>query len=52
MLDADEDDQNLIEINQDLVENFNPVIVVDVDMQISAHLNIKKYFAEGYVKQS
>ena len=26
------------------MQNFNPVMVVDVDLSISAHLNIKKYF--------
>ena len=33
-----------MDVDPALVENFNPVIVVDVDLAISAHLNIKKYF--------
>lgn len=43
MLDADEDD-TLIEVDEELIANFNPVMVVEVDLAISAHLNIKKYF--------
>lgn len=45
ILDADEsDERQLMDVDPALVENFNPVIVVDVDLSISAHLNIKKYF--------
>jgi hypothetical protein len=47
MLDAfDEEDINShsIEIEDKYLSNFDPVMRVDIDLNISAQLNIKKYF--------
>ena len=45
MLDAvDETDENGIQIDDEFVNNFDQVMRVDIDLGISAQLNIKKYF--------
>ena len=57
MLDAfDEDDpmSNLVEVEEHLMSNFDPVMKVDIDLGISAQLNIKKYFEikkKSYAKE-
>ena len=43
MLDADEED-TIFDVEESLKENFNPVMQVDVDLTVSAHLNVKRYF--------
>jgi hypothetical protein len=42
--DLDEDEVTAIEIDRDLIANFNPVMQVDIDLTISAHLNVMRYF--------
>lgn len=45
MLDAvDEDDPTGIEVDDKYLDNFDQVVRVDIDLGISAQLNIKKYF--------
>jgi hypothetical protein len=46
MLDAEEgDDQfKMIEIDPELISNFSPVMLIEVDLSISAQLNVKRYF--------
>ena len=45
MLDAvDESDENGLQIDDEFVSNFDQVMRVDIDLSISAQLNIKKYF--------
>ena len=45
MLDAvDDDDPVGIQIDEQYLENFDQVAKVDIDLGISAQLNIKKYF--------
>lgn len=46
MLDAEEgDDQfKMIEIEPELISNFSPVMLIEVDLSISAQLNVKRYF--------
>ena len=45
MLDAvDETDENNLQIDDKFVDNFDQVMRVDIDLSISAQLNIKKYF--------
>ena len=45
MLDAvDDDDPDGIQIDEQYLENFDQVAKVDIDLGISAQLNIKKYF--------
>lgn len=47
MLDAfDEEDplSSMIEVEEKHLSNFDPVMKVDIDLGISAQLNIKKYF--------
>lgn len=47
MLDAfDEDDplSSMIEVEEKHLSNFDPVMKVEIDLGISAQLNIKKYF--------
>ena len=45
MLDAvDEDDENGLQIDDQYISNFDQVMRVDIDMSISAQLNIRKYF--------
>jgi hypothetical protein len=45
MLDAvDEDDEHIIEVDDKFLSNFDPVMKVDIDLAISAQLNVKKYF--------
>ena len=45
MLDAvDENDENGLQIDDEFVSNFDQVMRVDIDLGISAQLNIKKYF--------
>ena len=57
MLDAyDEDDpmSNLIEVDDRYLTNFDPVMKVDLDLGITAQLNIKKYFEikkKSYAKE-
>jgi predicted ribosome quality control (RQC) complex YloA/Tae2 family protein len=57
MLDAfDEEDpmSALIEVEEHLISNFDPVMKVDIDLGISAQLNIKKYFEikkKSYAKE-
>jgi len=42
ILDAEED--TVLEIDDKLINNFNPVMQVDIDLSISAHLNVMRYF--------
>lgn len=57
MLDAfDEDDpmSQMFEVEEHLISNFDPVMKVDIDLGISAQLNIKKYFEikkKSYAKE-
>jgi len=45
ILDAvDEADENSMQIDDHYLSNFDQVMRVDVDLSISAQLNIKKYF--------
>lgn len=45
MLDSvDETDPNSLQIDDEYVSNFDQVMRVDIDLAISAQLNIKKYF--------
>ena len=45
MLDAvDEEDENGLQIDDQFVNNFDQVMRVELDLSISAQLNIKKYF--------
>ena len=45
MLDAvDENDENGLQIDDEFISNFDQVMRVDIDLGISAQLNIKKYF--------
>lgn len=45
ILDAvDEADENAMQIDDHYLSNFDQVMRVDVDLGISAQLNIKKYF--------
>jgi hypothetical protein len=44
VLDAQEDDALMLEIPADLISNFNPVMQVEVDLTISAQLNVMRYF--------
>ena len=45
MLDAvDEDDPVGIQVDDQFIDNFDAVAKVDIDLGISAQLNIKKYF--------
>ena len=45
MLDAvDEDDPVGIQVDDKYLDNFDAVVRVDIDLGISAQLNIKKYF--------
>lgn len=45
MLDAvDEGDENSLQIADEYISNFDQVMRVDLDLSISAQLNIKKYF--------
>ena len=45
MLDAvDESDPNGLQVDDEFVSNFDQVMKVDIDLGISAQLNIKKYF--------
>lgn len=46
ILDAvDEDDTGLgFQVDDKYLDNFDPVVKVDIDLAISAQLNIKKYF--------
>jgi hypothetical protein len=34
----------MLEIPADLISNFNPVMQVEVDLTISAQLNVMRYF--------
>jgi len=44
MLDAvDESDPNVLQVDDEFVSNFDQVMRVDIDLGISAQLNIKKY---------
>lgn len=42
ILDAEED--TILEIDDTLINNFQPVMQVDVDLSISAQLNVMRYF--------
>ena len=47
MLQADDDDNELtsmLQIDEKYLEHFDQVMRVDVDMNISAQLNVKRYF--------
>ena len=45
LLSADEDEEEgLLEIDPALIEAFSPVMLVEVDLTVSAHLNVKRYF--------
>ena len=45
VLDADEDDQSIgLEVDDYLKNNFAPVMQVEVDLSISAQLNVRRYF--------
>ena len=55
MLDAvDENDENGLQIDDEFISNFDQVMRVDIDLGISAQLNIKKYFEirkKSYAKE-
>lgn len=42
MLDSEED--SFLDVAQELVDNFAPVMLVEVDLTISAQLNVMRYF--------
>ena len=46
ILDAcdEEKSDSSLQIDEHLVSNFDPVIKVDIDLSISAQLNVMKYF--------
>jgi len=45
ILDAvDESERNQIEIEDHLLSNFDPVMKIEVDLGVSAQLNIMRYF--------
>jgi hypothetical protein len=45
LLDAvDEENDHIIDVDDKFLSNFDPVMKVDIDLGISAQLNVKKYF--------
>jgi hypothetical protein len=46
ILDAcdEEKSETALQIDEHLVSNFDPVMKVDIDLSISAQLNVMKYF--------
>lgn len=44
ILDAVDETEEQLEVDDHLLSNFDPVMKVDIDLGISAQLNIKRYF--------
>jgi len=40
----EEKSETALQIDEHLVSNFDPVMKVDIDLSISAQLNVMKYF--------
>jgi len=55
LLDAvDEDEDHVLTVDDKFIDNYDPVIKVDIDLKISCQLNVRKYFEikkKSYVKE-